>query len=133
MKRMLERLSIFTVVIATAFSISAQRLNSDEQKIADYIDGNLESQIGMIERTVNIDSPTEDIAGVKAVGDVFRKELEALGMSVRWVDMPAETKKAGHLIAETKGTQGKRVLLLGHLDTVLRGEKFRREGNTIFG
>jgi len=41
--------------------------------------------------------------------------------------------RGGHLWAEASGTKGKRVLLLGHLDTVLKGEKFRREGNTIYG
>ena len=47
--------------------------------------------------------------------------------------MPAEMKRAGHLLASTKGTRGKRILLLGHIDTVLRGEKFRREGKRAFG
>jgi glutamate carboxypeptidase len=47
--------------------------------------------------------------------------------------MPAEMKRAGHLLAEKSGSKGKRVLLLGHLDTVLSGEKFRREGNKAFG
>ena len=49
------------------------------------------------------------------------------------MDMPAAQKRAGHLIAETSGTKGKRVLLLGHLDTVLKGEPFRRDGSTVYG
>jgi glutamate carboxypeptidase len=40
-------------------------------------------------------------------------------------------KRAGHLLAEKNGTKGKRVLLLGHLDTVLYGERFRREGEQV--
>jgi acetylornithine deacetylase/succinyl-diaminopimelate desuccinylase-like protein len=32
-----------------------------------------------------------------------------------------------------QGHPGKRVLLLGHIDTVLRGEKFRRDGDKAFG
>ncbi len=47
--------------------------------------------------------------------------------------MPAEMKRAGHLTAQQKGTKGKRILLLGHLDTVLTGEKFRREGGIGYG
>lgn len=133
MKIALSIVRSLAIIIAAVCIASAQQLGADERKIAQYIDANLDSQIAMIERTVDIDSPTEDIAGVKAVGDVFRKELEALGMSVRWVDMPATAKRAGHLIAETSGTKGKRVLLLGHLDTVLKGEKFRREGDTVYG
>ncbi|KAK0039158.1 M20/M25/M40 family metallo-hydrolase [Biomphalaria pfeifferi] len=42
-------------------------------------------------------------------------------------------KRAGHLFAEKKGGKGKTVLLLGHLDTVLSGEKFRRENNIAYG
>jgi glutamate carboxypeptidase len=42
-------------------------------------------------------------------------------------------KRAGHLVAETGGTQGKRLLLLGHLDTVLAGEPFRRDGARAYG
>ncbi|MEO7658971.1 MAG: M20/M25/M40 family metallo-hydrolase [Pyrinomonadaceae bacterium] len=87
----------------------------------------------MLERSVNIESPTEDIAGVNLTGADMRKELEAIGMSATWIDMPPVMKRAGHLVAETKGSKGKRLLLLGHLDTVLRGEKFRIEGDTAFG
>ena len=52
---------------------------------------------------------------------------------MKWIDLPPEMKRAGHLFAETSGKRGKRILLLGHLDTVLRGEKFRREGNKAYG
>jgi glutamate carboxypeptidase len=47
--------------------------------------------------------------------------------------MPAEMTRAGHLVAEKTGTKGKRILLIGHLDTVLTGEKFRREGTKGYG
>ena len=82
---------------------------------------------------MDIESPTENLAGVRAVGDAFAAELRAIGFGTRWVEMPAEMKRAGHLVAETGGTRGKRLLLLGHLDTVLAGERFRREGTRAFG
>lgn len=113
--------------------LHGQTLNADEQKITDYIDKSSPEALALLERSVNIDSPTEDIAGVKNVGKLFAAELEAIGMTVRWIDMPPEAKRAGHLIAETKGSKGKRLLLLGHLDTVLKGERFRRDGNKAFG
>jgi glutamate carboxypeptidase len=47
--------------------------------------------------------------------------------------MPFEMKRAGHLAAEKTGTKGKRMLLLGHLDTVLKGERFLREGDKAYG
>ncbi len=112
---------------------AAQTLNADEKRIVDYIDKNSGSAITLLEKTVNIESPTEDVAGVKNVGMMFGKEFEALGMTVRWIDMPTEQKRAGHLVAESNGSKGKRILILGHLDTVLRGEKFRRDGKNAFG
>jgi glutamate carboxypeptidase len=36
-------------------------------------------------------------------------------------------------VAEHKGTKGKRILLLGHLDTVFPGANFRREGDIVHG
>jgi glutamate carboxypeptidase len=47
--------------------------------------------------------------------------------------MPAEMKRGGHLTAQLSGTKGKRVLLIGHIDTVLKGEKFRRVGKKAYG
>jgi len=114
-------------------SAHAQKLSPDEQKISSYIDAHQTEQIALLERVVNLPSPTENLAGVKRVGSVFKTQLEALGFTARWIDMPPEMKRAGHLVAEKKGTKGKRILLLGHIDTVLSGEKFRREGNRAFG
>jgi glutamate carboxypeptidase len=87
----------------------------------------------LLERAVNIQSPTENVAGVRAVGDLFAAELARLGMQTRWIDMPAGMHRAGHLVATTNGSKGKRVLMLGHMDTVLSGEPFRREGNIAHG
>ena len=42
-------------------------------------------------------------------------------------------KRAGHLVAQSGGRSGKRLLLLGHLDTVLSGERFRRDGTRAYG
>ncbi len=70
---------------------------------------------------------------MKQVGAIFRREFESLGMTVRWIEMPPEMKRAGHLVASTNGSKGKRILLLGHIDTVLAGEKFRREGARAYG
>ncbi len=129
-KTALRSLLIITI---TACISSAQALNDTERAIVEYIDKNGASALELLEKSVNIDSPTEDIAGVKQVGSLFANELKALGMTVKWIDMPPDAKRAGHLFAESNGTKGKRILILGHLDTVLRGEKFRRDGNTVYG
>lgn len=124
----------FALTIAVAcICVQAQTLSTDEQKIASYIDAHQTEQIALIEKVVNLQSPTENIVGVKQVGMVFKSQLEALGFTAKWIDMPAEMKRAGHLLAERKGTKGKRLLLLGHIDTVLSGEKFKRKGNRAIG
>lgn len=122
----------FIVPVIFSSAAVAQSLSAEEQKIINYIDANSAAVISLLEKTVNIESPTENLAGMKEVGMVFKKELEAIGFNARWIEMPAEMKRAGHLLAEKSGT-GKRILLLGHLDTVLSGERFRREGNTAYG
>src|SRR5690606_6922454 len=48
----------------------------------------------------------------------FMRELDALDFQTRWIDLPPEMKRAGHLFAEISGNKGKKLLLIGHLDTV---------------
>ena len=111
----------------------AQELPADERQIVRHVGAHLEDAIALLERVVNIDSRTENLAGVEQVALVFKQELEALGLTSTWIRMPPEMNRAGHLLAETRGTRGKRLLLLGHVDTVLSGEKFRREGDRAYG
>ncbi|MCA1632103.1 MAG: M20/M25/M40 family metallo-hydrolase, partial [Acidobacteria bacterium] len=134
MKNLLRKITALSLIALLYCSpAQAQRLSPDERKIVDYVDAHGADALALLEAVVNVESPTENIAGVKQVGAVFRREFESLGMTARWIDMPPEMKRAGHLVATTGGTKGKRILLLGHIDTVLSGEKFRREGNRAFG
>ena len=86
-----------------------------------------------LEQAVQIDSATENLAGVRQLAGVFNAQLSALGLESRFVDLPAASGRAGHLVAEHRGTRGRRVLLIGHLDTVLPGGNFRRDGDRAFG
>ena len=70
------------------------------------------------EQVVNINSGTLNVAGVRQVGAVFQKEFDALGFKTEWVAMPASMQRAGHLVARHSGTKGKKLFLIGHLDTV---------------
>lgn len=124
-----------TFALITCFAVPAwaQKLSTEEQKLVQYVDAHANEAVALLEKVVNIESPTQNIEGVKKVGLVFKSEFDALGLATKWIEMPAEMKRAGHLLAETSGTKGQRVLLLGHLDTVLSGEKFRREGANAYG
>lgn len=88
----------------------------------DYIERHRADELALLRRSVNIRSQTLDVRGVRAVGALFGRELRALGFRTRWVSMPAAMHRAGHLVAERRGRSGKRLLLIGHLDTVLEGD-----------
>jgi glutamate carboxypeptidase len=131
---LIRRLPVaFAFVVLFATFTTAQKISPEEKKLVDYIDAHTTEAVALLEKAVNIQSPTENLAGVRQVGSLFKQEFESIGFTATWIDMPAAMKRAGHLLAEKKGTKGKRVLLLGHIDTVLRGEKWRREGNRAFG
>ncbi len=49
---------------------------------------------------------------------MFRAEFDKIGFQTRWLEMPKERKRAAHLFAERKENRGKKLLLIGHLDTV---------------
>jgi glutamate carboxypeptidase len=124
------------LLLALAFAVpgAAQAaLDRTERAVAKRVEAGEAGAQALLERIVDIESPTENTAGVRAVGDALAKEFEAIGFRTRWVELPPEMKRAGHLVAETGGTRGKRLLLLGHIDTVLSGERFRREGDRAFG
>jgi glutamate carboxypeptidase len=102
-----------------------QIASTPEKAIVAAVDAHNVEALTLLEKVVNINSGTQNLAGVRAVGDVFRAELNALGFKTDWVD-GAPFHRAGHLVAEHPG-QGPRFLLIGHLDTVFeRDSPFQR-------
>lgn len=97
-------------------------LSPIEQKIRDYVRAHEAEQVAFLEKAVNISSGTFNLPGVRAVGRLFEPEFAALGFQPNWIALPDAVGRAGHLFAEKKGTKGKRLLLLGHLDTVFEGD-----------
>lgn len=100
------------------FTSQAQKLNRAERKIVKTVTANNDEAIAFLEKVVNINSGTLNPQGVKAVGDVFASAFAELDFETEWIEMPAKMNRAGHFFAETKGSKGKRLLLIGHLDTV---------------
>jgi glutamate carboxypeptidase len=89
-----------------------------EQKMVAAVDAEQPRTVSMLEKWVNQNSGTMNIAGVTAVGQMLRSELEPLGFKVDWIDMKA-AGRAGHIVARHVGSRkGKKLLLIAHLDTV---------------
>jgi glutamate carboxypeptidase len=38
---------------------------------------------------------------------ILKNEFESLGFNAKWIEMPFEMKRGGHLTAERTGTKGK--------------------------
>jgi glutamate carboxypeptidase len=108
-------------------------LDQTERRIVASIDARTEPAIALLAETVDVASATENLAGVRAVGEIYAREFRALGFEIRWAEMPAGMNRAGHFVATHRGSRGERLLLIGHLDTVLQGEKFRRDGSRGYG
>jgi glutamate carboxypeptidase len=123
-------------ILAPAAVAFAQGLTKQEGAVVHSIDEQAPAAMALLERTVNMNSGTLNTDGVLEVGKVFEREFQAVGFATRWVAMDA-VKRAPSLVAEHKGTDGKRVLLIGHMDTVFEPsspfQKFVRNGDTAAG
>lgn len=103
-----------------SFSYS-QKLTRIEKKIIKTVEANNTSAIDFLEEVVNINSGTMNHEGVKQVGMAFKNAYEDINFETKWVDM-SEVNRSGHLFAETQGNTGKKLLLIGHLDTVFEND-----------
>lgn len=94
------------------------QLSQNEKRIVEYINAHFGESEELLIESVNINSGTLNTEGVKKVGAIYRRELDKLGFITEWVNLPDSLRRAGHLVATRKGSQGKRLFLIGHLDTV---------------
>lgn len=117
MRRLLLIAPVTALVLYTS-PLTAAELSATEQKIVAAIKERSDASLKFLERTVNVNSGTMNHNGVREVGKMIRVEFDQLGFATRWAEMPPTMQRAGHLIATREGKQGKRLLLIGHLDTV---------------
>ena len=145
---------LFSICIGSNQTLIAQTtkatttLSKEEQKVMDYIDANMPRAIALLKESVDINSGTLNIEGVKKVGAIFAREFEKANFKTKWVPMPDSLRRAGHLVASigfnneaenaiaantsaatkpnyskkkteiAKTKKGKKLFLIGHLDTV---------------
>jgi glutamate carboxypeptidase len=124
MRILLVSAAVLSLVARTAHAQGAS-LTAAERKLRDAVRADTADQIAFLAKATDIQSATMNVEGVRRAGALFRAAFDSLGFTTRWIDM-SETKRAGHLVAEHKGKPGTtRILLIGHLDTVVEGDSLR--------
>lgn len=125
------------LLLATSIPLAAQGLSDTERKIVAAVEERGDEAIDFLERVVEVNSGTMNFAGIRETGRMFAAELDALGFETRWIEMPDSVNRAGHLFATREGERGRRLLLIGHLDTVFEPDDpfqtFERDGDTARG
>ena len=131
------KIKITFLLLFSILTLQAQKLTKAEKKAVDFLRNNEKEQIDFLEKSVNINSGTLNLEGVKEVGMMYKAELDAMGFNTRWISMPDSLNRAGHLFAEMNGGKGKTLLLIGHLDSVFEKDhefqKFKRNGDIAEG
>src|SRR6478672_8423294 len=114
-----SRAQIIVGAFALSFSLPAgAALSPAEQRMIQTVDAEQQRTISMLERWVNQNSGSLNLAGVEAVRRMVEPEFQQLGFKTEWIDMK-QAGRAGHLVARNNGSRrAKRLLLIAHIDTV---------------
>jgi glutamate carboxypeptidase len=120
MKCISVKLLVLCLLLSLGWSY-AQDLSKVEKNLLKTVSANNTEAIEFLKEVVNINSGTMNHEGVRKVGMVFKSAFEELDFETRWIDL-SEVDRSGHLFAETTGEKGKKLLLIGHLDTVFEAD-----------
>src|SRR5437763_2369447 len=108
----------FAALALLSASPAAAALSPAEQTMVQTVDAEQARTTAMLERWVDHNGGTMNLAGVEAVRRFVEPEFQQLGFKTQWIDMHA-VGRAGHLVARCAGRRrGKRLLLSVHLDPV---------------
>ncbi len=116
----MKKTALFLTLALLPLFTSAQQISSEEQQLTALIDKHYEETLALLEEVLNINSGSLNKEGVREVGRVFEREFQKIGFQTEWVEVPAEVNRAGHFVATRKGSKGKKLFLIGHLDTVFK-------------
>ena len=106
------------VLLLGSYCASGQSLSTAEKGVLTTVTSQMPETEAFLEKVVNVNSGTLNKEGVRQVGDLMGAELKKLGFTIEWVTLPDSLNRAGHLVATRRGTKGKKLFLIGHLDTV---------------
>ena len=132
--------ALFLALTLTTAAQTTQPLSPQEKTIASTVDANQADANAFLEKLVDINSGTHNLQGVRDVAKIMEAQFTALGFHVEWVPMD-QIHRAGDLVAThpcpQPGQCGKRMLLIGHMDTVFEKtspfQKYSVNGNIATG
>ena len=145
-----QALLIQTLFIQAGAAQSAMvesALSTQEREMVSWVADQEDDMVTLLERLTNINTGTLNKAGVAEVIGLLNTELLQLGFDSRSlagdvIEMPScpgseyTIDVADHLLA-TKSGEGKRMLMIGHVDTVFPVDSpfqtFSRDGDTAYG
>jgi glutamate carboxypeptidase len=112
----------FLCISFAVYAQPAPLLAPPEKTIVSFVEEHQQEANALLERLVNINSGTHNLEGVRAVAKIMQAQFEELGFHVEWNPMDAIGRAgdlvATHACAAGEGQCGKRILLIGHMDTV---------------
>lgn len=118
MYKSLIGLFFLITIEAQAQQINMKTLSKTEQKLVKCIEKNYQETLKLLEETVNINSGTFNVEGVREVCKVYEREFSKIGFDVQCLEVPESHQRGPHFIATRKGKKGKKLFFIGHLDTV---------------
>lgn len=129
---------VYAFLAASLAAVPASaELTPAEQTMLRTVDAEQQRTTDMLQRWVDQNSGSHNLAGIRAVRDMVEPEFRQLGFKTEWIDMK-DAGRAGHLVARHVGSRtGKRLLLIAHLDTVFEPDspfqRWTREGDMAHG
>ena len=139
--------ALFIQAGAAQSAMVESALSTQEREIVSWVADQEDDMVALLERLTNINTGTLNKAGVAEVIGLLNTELLQLGFDSRTlagnvIEMPScpgseyTIDVADHLLA-TKSGEGKRMLMIGHVDTVFPVDSpfqtFSRDGDTAYG
>ena len=113
----MKRCILILFLTLSSVAINAQELSELEKAILDRVEANHQQALNTLETNVNINSGTMNFDGIRRVGENHIQAFNDLGFETEWVNQD-HVNRAGHFFAEQQGNSGRKILLIGHLDTV---------------
>ena len=102
-----------------------------------WLEGQGDSMLAMLQRLVELESPSTDKAAIDRLGIVFAEELTASGAQVTHLPADRHGDHVRAVAGDSSGDDGQ-LLVLGHMDTVwkvgtLQAMPFRVENGIAYG